>query len=120
MLVNWLWIGLGLVLSSRVFGYYSHRAFTKAYIRSNINLDRSNIKKVSNGMTVSNTAEPILSNWRIDHLNTTTFCNVELNCANLEAIGFDMDYTLAQVWNLLCSNYPISDENKRYLVQRSI
>lgn len=25
------------------------------------------------------------------------YCNVELNCANLEAVGFDMDYTLAQV-----------------------
>ena len=29
-------------------------------------------------------------------LNHTVFCNVELNCVNLEAIGFDMDYTLAQ------------------------
>lgn len=25
------------------------------------------------------------------------FCNVELNCASLEAVGFDMDFTLAQV-----------------------
>ncbi len=32
-----------------------------------------------------------------DTFNTTIFCNVELNCANLEAIGFDMDFTLAQV-----------------------
>lgn len=24
------------------------------------------------------------------------FCNVELNAANLEAVGFDMDFTLAQ------------------------
>ena len=24
------------------------------------------------------------------------FCNVELNCENLEAVGFDMDFTLAQ------------------------
>lgn len=32
-----------------------------------------------------------------DTFNSTIFCNVELNCANLEAIGFDMDFTLAQV-----------------------
>jgi len=32
-----------------------------------------------------------------ENLNSTIFCNVELNCANLEAVGFDMDYTLAQV-----------------------
>lgn len=32
-----------------------------------------------------------------DTFNTTIFCNVELNCANLEAVGFDMDFTLAQV-----------------------
>lgn len=30
-------------------------------------------------------------------LTRNVFCNVELNCANLEAVGFDMDFTLAQV-----------------------
>lgn len=30
-------------------------------------------------------------------INSTVFCNVELNCGQLEAVGFDMDYTLAQV-----------------------
>jgi hypothetical protein len=33
-----------------------------------------------------------------NNFNTTIFCNVELNCANLEAVGFDMDFTLAQVY----------------------
>jgi hypothetical protein len=35
----------------------------------------------------------------IGHLNLDKqiFCNVELNCEYLEAIGFDMDFTLAQV-----------------------
>jgi hypothetical protein len=28
------------------------------------------------------------------------FCNVELNCESLEAVGFDMDFTLAQVSTL--------------------
>lgn len=31
------------------------------------------------------------------HINTSIFCNVELNGANLQAVGFDMDFTLAQV-----------------------
>lgn len=33
------------------------------------------------------------------HLDLTQqiFCNVELNGENLEAVGFDMDFTLAQV-----------------------
>ena len=31
----------------------------------------------------------------IDH---RIFCNVELNLASLEAVGFDMDFTLAQVF----------------------
>lgn len=31
----------------------------------------------------------------------SVFCNVELNCANIEAVGFDMDFTLAQVTPLL-------------------
>lgn len=30
-------------------------------------------------------------------LNQQIFCNVELNGENLEAVGFDMDFTLAQV-----------------------
>jgi hypothetical protein len=30
-------------------------------------------------------------------LSQQIYCNVELNGANLEAVGFDMDYTLAQV-----------------------
>lgn len=30
------------------------------------------------------------------HINTSIFCNVELNGANLQAVGFDMDFTLAQ------------------------
>lgn len=38
---------------------------------------------------------------RVDHekvnINTTIFCNVELNLSNLEAVGFDMDHTLIQV-----------------------
>lgn len=29
-------------------------------------------------------------------LNTHVFCNVELNGNNLETVGFDMDFTLAQ------------------------
>lgn len=30
-------------------------------------------------------------------MNSQIFCNVELNANNLEAVGFDMDFTLAQV-----------------------
>lgn len=30
-------------------------------------------------------------------MSRSIFCNVELNCANVEAVGFDMDFTLAQV-----------------------
>jgi DNA mismatch repair ATPase MutL len=30
-------------------------------------------------------------------LSQQIFCNVELNGENLEAVGFDMDFTLAQV-----------------------
>lgn len=30
-------------------------------------------------------------------INTRIFCNVELDLSSLEAIGFDMDFTLAQV-----------------------
>ena len=33
---------------------------------------------------------------REQNLRTQIFCNIELNCENLEAIGFDMDFTLAQ------------------------
>ena len=29
--------------------------------------------------------------------NTQIFCNVELTGASIQAVGFDMDYTLAQV-----------------------
>jgi HAD superfamily 5'-nucleotidase-like hydrolase len=29
-------------------------------------------------------------------MSRSIFCNVELNCANVEAVGFDMDFTLAQ------------------------
>jgi hypothetical protein len=29
-------------------------------------------------------------------ITRNVFCNVELNCTNIEAIGFDMDFTLAQ------------------------
>ena len=31
---------------------------------------------------------------RLSNLTSQVFCNVELNCANLDAVGFDMDYTL--------------------------
>lgn len=31
------------------------------------------------------------------NLTRQLFCNVELNCEGLEAVGFDMDFTLAQV-----------------------
>ena len=39
------------------------------------------------------------SNANIDsnNLMRKVFCNVELNGATIEAVGFDMDYTLAQV-----------------------
>jgi hypothetical protein len=33
------------------------------------------------------------------NLNQSIFCNVELNATNLQAVGFDMDFTLAQVSN---------------------
>jgi hypothetical protein len=33
----------------------------------------------------------------IVHSTNQIFCNVELNSENLEAVGFDMDFTLAQV-----------------------
>lgn len=33
-------------------------------------------------------------------INTEVFCNVELDLSSLEAIGFDMDFTLAQVKNI--------------------
>lgn len=32
-----------------------------------------------------------------DVANRRIFCNVELNAESIEAVGFDMDYTLAQV-----------------------
>ena len=34
------------------------------------------------------------------------FCNVELNCNTIEAVGFDMDYTLIQVRYIYCDNSP--------------
>lgn len=33
---------------------------------------------------------------RGQNLRTQIFCNIELNCEHLEAVGFDMDFTLAQ------------------------
>jgi len=35
-------------------------------------------------------------NFGESNLNSQIFCNVELNCEHLEAVGFDMDFTLAQ------------------------
>lgn len=42
------------------------------------------------------------------HLNNSVFCNVELNGANLQAVGFDMDFTLAQVRSNFFSPFPYS------------
>jgi hypothetical protein len=40
-------------------------------------------------------------------LNNSVFCNVELNGANLQAVGFDMDFTLAQVRSNFFSQFPL-------------
>jgi hypothetical protein len=37
------------------------------------------------------------SNPDLQSISHKIFCNVELNGATIEAVGFDMDYTLAQV-----------------------
>lgn len=43
--------------------------------------------------------------------NSQIFCNVELTGASIQAVGFDMDYTLAQVGGLtafsIASHYPL-------------
>ena len=36
-------------------------------------------------------------------LHSQIFCNVELNADYIEAVGFDMDFTLIQVNTLLCN-----------------
>jgi hypothetical protein len=47
-----------------------------------------------------------ISNGNVDP-NTHIYCNVELNLASLEAVGFDMDFTLAQV-SSICQSLWIS------------
>lgn len=40
-------------------------------------------------------------------LKNQVYCNVELNEAYIEAVGFDMDFTLAQVRNAMYEHYII-------------
>lgn len=48
-------------------------------------------------VVLPNNYEADLINMHKDHSHANhVFCNVELNCQNLEAVGFDMDFTLAQ------------------------
>lgn len=57
-------------------------------VSSNIDLYRKTVEDILKDAEERVTKKDITRN---------IFCNVELNCANLEAVGFDMDFTLAQV-----------------------
>lgn len=48
----------------------------------------------------ANTVDEEENNYQTQqHYNTQIYCNVELNTDYIEAVGFDMDFTLAQVNN---------------------
>ena len=51
------------------------------------------------GMNRKSQSYSLTSSSDID-ISSQVFCNVELNLAYTEAVGFDMDFTLAQVYIL--------------------
>lgn len=79
--------GIGMILSStrKCIRPQNRLLFKSTYIQQ---YRSSEIK-----MSQSNADDKFSTNT----LRRKIFCNIELNGASLEAVGFDMDFTLAQV-----------------------
>lgn len=68
--------------------------------------------------TTSTTSDIESSTLTHNHISRKVFCNVELNGELIEAVGFDMDFTLAQVLHRLLSIFVILDSNCKLKLYR--
>lgn len=92
MLLQWVYSLLLLILVSRCFNSLvsKYNAITVSKSLARVTPSFTSTSSSTNDIDSSSTLTPT-------HLSRKVFCNVELNGELIEAVGFDMDFTLAQV-----------------------
>lgn len=82
-----------------IIGFYASQAFIFTKLPSKVGNNIEHQRRMNMMMTMNMIDDSNLHNDGDvqNNLDTEIYCNVELNTDYIEAVGFDMDFTLAQV-----------------------